>query len=248
VASGYRCPIDIKVISMLRSHLDPDTGTLTLTLARPPVNALNEALYDQLHASFEMARDDDSVRAVVLAALGEKAFCAGADVKEYVGLPHDQADVKQLTFLLRCLLDVVNCPKPVVAAVTAPAIGAGLMLACACDEVVLAQNAWVGLPESKLNLPTPIGAAIAARRFEPRAVHTLVQRAERLNAHQCLAAGFADQVVPANEVMPTVVQRLTAYTDINAVVYAINKRWLNRDLPQILQASCDHVSLSPDSQ
>ena len=227
---------------MLQTHLDADTGTLTLTLARPPVNALNEALYDQLHQAFEMARADTSVRAVVLAALGEKAFCAGADVKEYADLPHEQADVKQLAFLLRCLLDVVSCPKPVLAAVTAPAIGAGLMLACACDEVVLAQTAWVSLPESKLNLPTPIGAAIAARRFEPRAVHTLVQRAERLSADQCLTAGFADQVVSADKVMQLAAHRLAVYADINSDVYATNKRWLNRDLPQILQASCDHLS------
>jgi enoyl-CoA hydratase/carnithine racemase len=116
------------------------------------------------------------------------------------------------------------------------------MLACACDEVVLAQTAWVSLPESKLNLPTPIGAAIAARRFEPRAVHTLVQRAERLSADQCLTAGFADQVVSADKVMQLAAHRLAVYADINSDVYATNKRWLNRDLPQILQASCDHLS------
>jgi enoyl-CoA hydratase/carnithine racemase len=227
---------------MLHTDLDDETGILTLTLSRSPVNALNEAIYDQLHLSFLIAKEDPSVRAVVLAADGKKAFCAGADVKEYAALPHKEADAKQLRFLLRCLLDVVSCPKPVIAAVNAPAIGAGLMLACACDEVVLSQSAWVSLPESKLNLPTPIGAAIAARRFEPRAIQTLVQRAEKLNAEQCLAAGFADQIAPQDEVMSVVQQRLMAYADIHSDVYAVNKRWLNRDIPAILQASCDHVS------
>lgn len=227
---------------MLHTYLDDDTGILTLTLSRAPVNALNEAIYDQLHHAFITAQKDPSVRAVVLAADGQKAFCAGADVKEYADLAHKEAEVKQLRFLLRCLIDVVNCPKPVIAAVHAPAIGAGLMLACACDEIVLSQSAWVSLPESKLNLPTPIGAAIAARRFEPRAIQALVQRAERLNAEQCLAAGFADQIVPQDEVMAVVQQRLTVYADIHSDVYAVNKRWLNRDVPAILQASCDHVS------
>ncbi|MFY9347656.1 MAG: hypothetical protein WAO93_07900, partial [Orrella sp.] len=59
---------------------------------------------------------------------------------------------------------------------------------------------------------------------------------------QCLAAGFADQIVPQDEVMAVVQQRLTAYADIHSDVYAVNKRWLNRDVTAILQASCDYVS------
>lgn len=227
---------------MLQTYLDDETGMLMLTLSRAPVNALNEAIYDQLHHAFVIAQKDPSVRTVVLAAVGQKAFCAGADVKEYADLPHKEAEVKQLRFLLRCLTDVVNCPKPVIAAVHAPAIGAGLMLACACDEIVLSKSAWVSLPESRLNLPTPIGAAIAARRFENRAIQTLVQRAEKLTAEQCLAAGFADQIVPQDEVMAVVKERLKVYAGIHSDVYAANKRWLNRDIPAVLQASCDHVS------
>ncbi|MFO7747269.1 MAG: enoyl-CoA hydratase/isomerase family protein, partial [Orrella sp.] len=73
---------------MLQTDLDIDTGTFTLTLAREPVNALNEALYDELHEAFERARDDASVRVVVLTGAGNKAFCAGADIKEYAELPH----------------------------------------------------------------------------------------------------------------------------------------------------------------
>lgn len=225
---------------MLQTDLDIDTGTFTLTLAREPVNALNEALYDELHEAFERARDDASVRVVVLTGAGNKAFCAGADIKEYAELPHQEAEAKQLAVLLRCLTDLVTCPKPVMAAVNAPAIGAGLMLASACDEIVLAKSAWVSLPESKLNMPTPIGAAIVARRFEARAVHTLLQRAERLDATQCAASGFADQVVAVEDVLTTVAKRAEVYAEIDAAVYAVNKQWLNRDLPALLQAACSH--------
>lgn len=225
---------------MLQTDLDIDTGTFTLTLAREPVNALNEALYDELHEAFERARDDASVRVVVLTGAGNKAFCAGADIKEYAELPHQEAEAKQLAVLLRCLTDLVTCPKPVMAAVNAPAIGAGLMLASACDEIVLAKSAWVSLPESKLNMPTPIGAVIVARRFEARAVHTLLQRAERLDATQCAASGFADQVVAVEDVLTTVAKRAEVYAEIDAAVYAVNKQWLNRDLPALLQAACSH--------
>lgn len=226
---------------MLQTDLDIDTGTFTLTLAREPVNALNEALYDELHEAFKRARDDASVRVVVLTGAGNKAFCAGADIKEYAELPHHEAEAKQLAVLLRCLTDLVTCPKPVMAAVNAPAIGAGLMLASACDEIVLAKSAWVSLPESKLNMPTPIGAAIVARRFEARAVHALVQRAERLDATQCTAAGFADQVVAVDDVLTTVAKRAKVYAEIESAVYAVNKRWLNRELPSLLQAACSQT-------
>lgn len=227
---------------MLQTDLQAHSGTLTLTLNRAPVNALNDDLYEALHQALQRSASDPAVRAVVLSSGLPKAFCAGADIKAFVHLPPDVAEARHLELLLRCLLDVVAFPKPMVAALQAPAIGAGLMLVCACDEVVMADDTWVSLPESKLNIPTPIGAAIAARRFQVSSLQALVQRAERFNASRCLAQGFADAVVARDEVLATAVSRLTVYQDIASEVYALNKRWLNRDMQALLQAAADMVS------
>lgn len=227
---------------MLQQHIDHDRGTLTLTMARAPVNALNQELYERLHEALKFAEHNTEVKAVLLASQGQKAFSAGADIKEFADLPHDQAEARQLALLLRCLIDFVQFPKPTLAAVSAPAIGAGLMLACACDEIVMADTAWVSLPEVRLQLPTPIGAAIVSRRLRLPAVHALVQRAEQFDAQRCVSEGLADAVVLGENVMTEAHARLMAYADTQTSVYAMNKHWLNRGLIEQLQASADLVS------
>lgn len=229
---------------MLQQDLDPATGILTLTMARPPVNALNQAMYDAIHEGFAFASQNYDVKSIVFTSKDAKAFSAGADIKEYAHLSREDAEHKQLALLLRCLQDLVNCPKPTMAAVSAPAIGAGLMLACACDEIVLADSAWVSLPEIELALPTPIGAAIVGRRAKLPAVHALLQRAERFDAARCLAEGLADTVVPASDLSQQVRTRLAVYSEFDTDVYATNKRWLNRGLAEQLQAAAQMVSHS----
>jgi len=215
---------------------------LTLTLARGnAVNALNEATYDALHLALTRAQTDDQVRSVVIAASGQKAFCAGADLKEYAGLPLEDVEHKQMKFLLRCLVDLIEFPKPVVAAVHAPAIGAGMMLACACDEIVMAKSAWMSLPEAQINIPAPIAAVIVGRRTGWSAMQALLQRAERFDAQRCLHHGLADDVVDREDVLGAAQRRLDVYGPIAPRVYAINKRWLNQDLRAQLEAASQAV-------
>ncbi len=213
-------------------------GILTLTLSRTSaVNALNEVMYEALHLALAHARTDENVRSVVIAAAGHKAFCAGADLKEYAGLPLEEAEHKQMKFLLRCLVDLIEFPKPVVAAVHAPAIGAGMMLACACDEIVMARTAWMSLPEAQINIPAPIAAVIVGRRTGASAMQALLQRAERFDAQRCLQNGLADEVVDLDDVLGAAQRRLDVYNPIAPRVYAINKRWLNQNLRAQLEAA-----------
>lgn len=227
---------------MLEQEIDHERGVLTLTMARPPVNALNQAMYDSLHEALAFAAHNTEVKSVILAARGEKAFSAGADIKEFSDLPQHEAEARQLALLLRCLQDLVACPKPTLAAVGAPAIGAGLMLASACDEIVMADTAWVSLPEIQLGLPTPIGAAIVGRRLRLPVVHALLQRAERLDATRCQAEGLVDVLTGAGDVMVQAHARVSLFASCDPAVYAMNKRWLNRDLSERLQDSAAIVS------
>lgn len=229
---------------MLEQNLDQETGVLSLTLARPPVNALNPALYDAIHEALVFAGHHQDVKSVVFQAHPGKAFCAGADIKAFSHLPDHEAEQRQLALVLRCLQDIVSCPKPTLAAISAPAIGAGLMLASACDEIVMTDQAWVSLPEIELALPTPIGAVIVGRRIRLAAVHALLQRAERFDAKQCLAQGLVDVVVTQDELANEVGLRLGVYTRLDGSVFAINKRWMNRDLVQLLEQATQTAHLT----
>lgn len=224
---------------MLQQHLDHASGILTLTMARPPVNALNPALYDSLSEALTFAVQARDVKAIVLAAQGDKAFCAGADTKAFADLPMHEAEHKQLALILRCLQDWVGCPKPTIAAIGAPAIGAGLMLACACDEVILAEDTWVSLPEIRLGLPTPIGASIVQRRARHVAVQALLQRAAKLDAISCYEQGLADAVASAADLMKVTVERAEVLASFDLHVYEVNKRWLNLGLSEKLMSAAN---------
>jgi enoyl-CoA hydratase/carnithine racemase len=140
---------------------------------------------------------------------------------------------------MRCFLELIDFPKPVIAAVQAPAVGAGLMLAALCDEVLIADHTWVSLPEVKFDMPTPIGAAIVLARSNRSVCHRLVQLGDRLNAAQCVSAGLADQAVPLTDLPELCAQRASVLAQIPSYGFAVNKKWMNREIRQQLVAAAE---------
>ena len=117
-----------------------DGGVLTITLNRPDVlNAFNAAMHQRLAAALDEARDDDSVRAVVITGAG-RGFCVGQDLTEFREAPGDIGDRLRSNYHPN-VLAIRALEKPVIAAVNGPAAGAGLSLACACDLRVAADSA-----------------------------------------------------------------------------------------------------------
>ena len=130
-----------------------EDGVLTLTISRPEaLNALNRQVIDALAAAIEAAQDNADVRVIVLTGAGEKAFVAGADIKEFADF--DQAQGEDLARRgQRNLFDrVEQSRKPVVAAINGFALGGGLELAMAAHVRVASTNARMGLPEVSLGV------------------------------------------------------------------------------------------------
>src|SRR6516225_4602017 len=133
-------------------ELEKKDGVAIVRLARPPVNAVNQAMMRELQACFSALSQDREVAAVVLAADGERAFCGGIDLREVssVGIG-DPADIRtvldphwgwrQTQYTIR------ECLVPVIGAVERPAIGAGFGLIGVCDLVIAGENATFGLTE-----------------------------------------------------------------------------------------------------
>ena len=137
------------------------SGVATLHLQRPPMNALNTELQEQLRAAAERVGSDPDVRAVVIYG-GEKVFAAGADVKEFAGQDHAymMRDAHRLTAALDALARI---PKPVIAAVTGYALGGGCELALTADFRVSADDARWGQPEILLGIIPGAGGRNASR-------------------------------------------------------------------------------------
>jgi enoyl-CoA hydratase/carnithine racemase len=211
---------------ILSTHED---GVLWLSFNRTAAaNALNLELYDALHTAMQGAIADPAVKCIVLTGEGKKAFCAGADLKAFSELGREQAELRHLDLLDRCFDDLLNCGKPVVACVQAAAVGAGLMLAALCDEIVMADQAWVSLPEVLFDMPTPIGAAIVSPRVSRRLMHRLVQLGERVGAAECLSEGLVSLVVPSEQLLEVTRARAKALAAIPRNAYALNKQWINQ--------------------
>jgi len=125
------------------THLDNRIGTLSL--ARPPVNALRTQTYRELVAAMRGLQEDRACSVIVVRSAVPGIFCAGADVRE-LPMPREVDEERQLltrTFFAQ----VLRSPVPVICAVDGPALGAGCQLAAACDIRIATRDARFGLPE-----------------------------------------------------------------------------------------------------
>jgi enoyl-CoA hydratase/carnithine racemase len=181
---------------------DEAPGVATIRLDRPPMNAINTALQEELRAAAAQVSADRDVRAVVLFG-GEKVFAAGADVKEFAGLEYTfmARDALRLTSAFDA---VARIPKPVIAAVTGYALGGGCELALTADFRVSADNARWGQPEILLGIiPGAGGTQRLPRLIGPAKAKDLIYTGRFVDAEEALELGLVDAVVPKADVYPT---------------------------------------------
>ena len=178
-------------------RLEVAAGIATVTLDRPEaLNAISTELARALAATFEPLATRPDLRAVVLTGAGDKGFCAGADLRERSGFDDHDWFVQREVFR-RAFGAVRRCPLPTVAAVFGFALGGGCELALACDLVVAADDATLGLPEVRLGLvPAGGGTQLLARRVGRSAAKDLVLTGRRVGAAEARRLGLVDRVVP----------------------------------------------------
>ncbi len=167
-------------------------------LDRPAaMNALSTAMAVRLAQVCAEIAADLQVRAVVLAAAGERAFCVGADLKERAGLT-DAGLLAQRPVFRAAFGAVLALPQPVIAAVHGYALGGGCELALCCDLIVADETALFGLPETTVGLvPGGGGTQLALRRLGPGRAADLVLTGRRVSAAEAERIGLADRRVPA---------------------------------------------------
>ncbi|GAA3510801.1 enoyl-CoA hydratase/isomerase family protein [Actinocatenispora rupis] len=173
-------------------------GVGVIRLERPPMNALNKAVQEELRAAATEASARDDIRAVIVYG-GEKVFAAGADIKEMAD--EGYAEMSARAAALSAALDSVSrIPKPVVAAIAGYALGGGCEVALACDFRVVSADAKLGQPEILLGIiPGAGGTQRLPRLIGPARAKDLVFTGRHVRADEALRIGLADRVVPAGE-------------------------------------------------
>lgn len=179
-------------------------GIATLTLDRPDVlNAMNNAMRAQLLEIFTRLRTDDAVKVVVVTGAGDRAFCAGADIREFLEPPtptHFREARKRLDFRA----EMERCSQPIIAAIRGFALGGGLEFALACDIRIAAEDAHLGLTEINLAIIPGGGGTQRLPRLVGRGkALEMILTGMRVPAAEALRIGLVERVVPIAELMST---------------------------------------------
>jgi enoyl-CoA hydratase/carnithine racemase len=191
--------------------LSVQNGIGTIRLDRPPMNALNAAIQEELRTAAHAASNDDAVRAVVVYG-GEKIFAAGADIKEMADMTY-AAMAARVGALTSSFDSIARIPKPVVAAVTGYALGGGCELALACDWRVASADTKFGQPEINLGvIPGAGGTQRLPRLIGPARAKHMIMSGRMVDAAEALAIGLVDQVIEsAADVYDAAVALVTPY-------------------------------------
>lgn len=173
----------------------------TITMDNPPVNAQSLEFIQRLTDIFDEISDRDDVRVAVLTGQG-KCFSAGADLKNRPDLSAPGAPWKRNRIVREVSYSIIECNKPVIAAVNGAALGAGLGLAASCDIIVASENAVFGLPEVDVGLMG--GGKHAARIFPHSLTRRMMLTGYRAPASELYRRGIIEECLPQDELMPWV--------------------------------------------
>jgi enoyl-CoA hydratase/carnithine racemase len=212
-------------LSLANVLYEKSNGIARVIINRPKVlNALNTPTWADLRTVFENARDDDTVRGIILTGAGDKAFIAGADISELAQAGAFQAE-ESSRFGQAVLELIENLGKPVVAAINGFALGAGCETAMACTIRIAVENAKFGQPEVKLGLlPGGGGTQRLPRLVGKGRALQLILSGEMIDAQEAYRIGLVNEVVSAANLMAraeTILKQISANAPI-AIKFALD--------------------------
>jgi enoyl-CoA hydratase/carnithine racemase len=207
----------------LSTELD-DHGVATVTMRRPPVNAVDLAMYREMRDLFtDIDQIGPGVRAIVLTGEG-KHFCAGNDLDDFATM--DRKNVRERMFHVReAFFAIQDCAVPVVGAVAGAALGTGMAIAASCDFVIAADNASFGLPE--LSVGVHGGARHLARLVGQPIVRWMYFTGQRLSGEEMRGLGAVVAVVPRDEVVAAAQTEARRIAAFSPTAVRMGKRGLN---------------------
>ena len=178
--------------------LSTDGRVATISLSRPEaLNALNSTMVRELVAAFDALEPDDSVHCVVLTG-SDKAFCAGADLKEMASL--SSAEISRHDHLRPVWERASRFKKPIIAALSGYALGGGLELAMCCDIIVASEGTKLGQPEINIGIiPGGGGTQRLTRAVGKYKAMEMILTGGMISAEDAKAHGLVNRVVPAGK-------------------------------------------------
>jgi enoyl-CoA hydratase len=179
-------------------------GIANITLNRPhALNAYNIRMRDELYEVLGAIKDDTEVEVVILKGAGEKAFCAGADLSEFLTAP-PPVFARQARFVKDIWGLFLSIEQPLIAALHGYVLGSGIEMALCCDIRLASDDARFGLPETGLGIiPAAGGSQTLPRTVGPAAALEMLLTGRWLTAPEALKVKLVNRVVPRPDLLPT---------------------------------------------
>ena len=180
-----------------------DGHLLIITIDRPEVmNALHPPAHAELARAFDLYAAVPELRVAIITGAGERAFCVGTDLKVRAATGRDDHPASGFAGLTGRF----DLFKPVVAAVNGLALGGGVEIVAACDLAIAAEHAEFGLPEPRVGLAALGGGVLhrLARQMPMKQAMWLALTGRRISAEEAMRLGLINQVVPAEDLQPTI--------------------------------------------
>jgi enoyl-CoA hydratase/carnithine racemase len=200
---------------------------LVVRINRPEArNAFNAAVMAGIGNALLRADADPEIRAVIVTGTGDRAFCAGMDLKAFAagGTPARDADQAAMAVFSAFTSGGGGCAKPVICAAQATALAGGFELALACDLVVVAEDAKLGLPEAKRGLFAAGGGMYLARRIPLAKALELTMTGDPITPAEALSLGLINAVVPAASVLDKALELAARIAENGPLAVAASKR------------------------
>ena len=180
-------------------------GILTITIERPQaLNALNAEVIKQLAEAIDRAQTDSEVKTIVITGSGDKAFVAGADIKEFADYSGKEGKALAQQGQDSLFNRIERSSKPVIAAVNGFALGGGLELALACHIRIASDNARMGLPEVSLGVIPGYGGTQRLPQIVGKGkAMEMILSAKMIGADDAAACGLVNAVVPPCDLLET---------------------------------------------
>ncbi len=216
-----------------RVHLEfGEAGVAVVTLDHPPLNVYDLEMRDALIATLTAVRDVPDVRCMILRAAG-KHFSAGADLSEF-GSADTIVDARRIRWDRDPWITLSELPVPTIAELHGYTVGSGLEMSLLCDLRIAADDAVLGLPETKLGmLPAAGGTQSLTRAIGPHAASPIVLSGRNLDASEALRRGLVHEVVPRDALQERTGELAVQLAQVDPAVMRSLKRALAAadDLP-----------------
>jgi 2-(1,2-epoxy-1,2-dihydrophenyl)acetyl-CoA isomerase len=197
-----------------------------ITLNRPErLNALNAQMNKDLKDALKQAKEDPEVRSIVFTGAG-RGFCSGSDVSEFASKTVPEAWITPYDFL--------EVPKPIIAAVNGVAVGFGMNVTLNCDIIIASEEASFGEFFVRMGLvPDMNGSLWLPLMLGPHKAKELIFTGERISAQEAFRIGLVNKVVPADKLMPTVMELANELAERPPIAIQMSKKLLHEGFKKI---------------